>query len=83
MGPIALPPNGADAFAPATELAVGPAEMVAAIALAYSLAGLYLLGATDVDEAHERTVECLLQGAILPLAVTFGATILFTTITLL
>lgn len=83
MRPVSVSPGGGRSFTPYTELAIGPAELVVAVGLVYSLAFLYLTGATPLSGESQTLVRSVLIAAIVPLLVTFVATVLFTTVSII
>lgn len=80
---VALPPDGTGTLGSSIELGIGPAEMFVAAALVYTLAFVYLLDAAGLESDHQRAIRGTLVAAVVPLLFTFGAVVLYTSITVI
>lgn len=83
MGIVTLPPTGTGEFSPYVGLGIGPGELFVAVGIVYTLALLYLLGALGLERGHERAFRRMLYSGAIPLLFTFGAVLLYTSITVL
>lgn len=83
LGLRVLGPQGAEQLPVRASLEIGPGSLFLAISLIYCLAVLYLLEAMELSDDREQELRVMLQAALLPLLLTFGSVLAFSSIQLL